>query len=75
MTYPDWCERHGVTHGHCPLDCEHPQPLLYRDKLVCGRCLILCRTVSEIVPCGPENCDETGVNHGQEKDREAEASA
>lgn len=26
MIYADWCRQHGVTHGHCPEGCEHPQP-------------------------------------------------
>ncbi len=45
-------------HSHCPDRCEHPQPFLYADKLVCGRCLIRFGEVVEMVPCTTEICHD-----------------
>lgn len=57
MTKREWYEKHGCTHAHCPHECEHPQPLLDGDELLCGRCLILCGERSAMIPCTPETCD------------------
>jgi len=59
-SYPDWCDAHGCSHGHCPLDCEHPQPFVHEGRLYCGRCWVLCKVLTEMVPCGPNNCGEEG---------------
>lgn len=56
--YTLWCSWHGVSHGHCPLGCEHPQPVMLDDaRVVCGRCLIVDRTITPIVPCTQDVCD------------------
>lgn len=55
--YDRWCQERGCTHAHCPHDCEHPQPFMHEGKLVCGRCLIVCKVVTEMVPCVPGICE------------------
>jgi hypothetical protein len=55
--YDRWCADNGCQHGHCPLDCEYPQPFGRDGKLICGRCWFVNGTETEMVPCGPENCD------------------
>ena len=57
MTYPEWCQINGCSHGHCPLDCEHPQPFAIGDYLYCGRCWFVDGVLTEFEPCGPENCE------------------
>lgn len=53
--YSDWCDHHGVGHGHCPLGCEHPQPVTLKDgRFVCGRCLFVDDAITEMAPCHPE---------------------
>lgn len=47
-----------IEHHHCPHGCEHPQPLIYDGKLVCGRCLIMFNEVVEMVLCTPEICGD-----------------
>ncbi len=55
--YAVWCASHKTTHGHCPEGCEHPQPFAVvmsgetEPRLICGRCWIIERTVTEMVPC------------------------
>lgn len=57
MTYDEWCKANGVTHGHCPEGCEHPQPFGLDDgRLVCGRCAHKYGELVEILPCTPELC-------------------
>lgn len=56
MTYPQWCEAHGCTHGHCPDECQHPQPRWHQGTMVCGRCLVRFGEVVEVVPCNEDNC-------------------
>lgn len=56
-TYQGWCAALGVTHAHCPWDCEHPQPFcLQPGQLVCGRCWHVAGERTEMVPCTPEVC-------------------
>lgn len=57
MTYAEWCERHSVRHGHCPRDCEKPQPCEWDGEMVCGRCLVIDRRISVMIPCTPAICD------------------
>lgn len=69
MTYDDWCRRLGVTHGHCPKGCEHPQPLVigrlvsepkaarnHVGAAICGRCWCKFGQVKFVIPCMPEIC-------------------
>lgn len=61
--YTAWCETKGVTHAHCPYDCEHPQPFVATLKgeteaqLFCGRCWHIEGVVTPMVPCVPETCE------------------
>jgi hypothetical protein len=56
--YDEWNAANDCNHGHCPLNCEHPQPILLAGgRFVCGRCLILDGLVTEMVPCRPAICD------------------
>lgn len=55
--YTLWCVANNTHHGHCPLGCEHPQPVGLADgRLVCGRCLFIDNVATEMVPCTPTNC-------------------
>ncbi len=56
--YSLWCLERGVSHAHCPLLCEHPQPFDADGVLWCGRCWFLCGTRTEMVACTPEVCRE-----------------
>lgn len=61
--YRDWCQKHGVTHGHCPLECPKPQPVEIYGVLCCGRCASEgpCDGVfSMMIPCTVEMCGEEG---------------
>ena len=59
LNYRQWCEERGVSHAHCPYDCEHPQPFVAPNgKLYCGRCWVAAEMITEMVPCGP-GCDVT----------------
>lgn len=58
MDYTDWCDNEGVSHAHCPLECEHPQPFTSDGKLYCGKCWFDSWTLTEMVPCTPEVCNE-----------------
>jgi hypothetical protein len=52
VSYLVWCEYHKVTHGHCPYECEHPQPIELADgRLVCGKHLMDDGEAVEMVPC------------------------
>ena len=54
-----WEKRFGVTHAHCPEECEHPQPFFTDDgRFVCGVCAIMHKKLSPIVPCTPATCKE-----------------
>lgn len=56
LTTEEWYLAHGCDHAHCPCDCEHPQPWVTGDRLVCGCCAVdgeLC----DMVPCTPEVCE------------------
>lgn len=55
--YLAWCEAHGVSHGHCPQGCEHPQPAMTDDgRLICMRCLCVEGLLTLVVPCGAGVC-------------------
>lgn len=57
--YREWCEVRGVTHAHCVLHCDKPQPTLLPDgRLVCGRCLVVDGVASECVACTPDVCGD-----------------
>ena len=58
MTVADWYARHGCDHAHCPHECEHPQPFMDGERLVCGRCANVEHIETEMVPCTPEICIE-----------------
>lgn len=59
--YTVWCTRNNCDHGHCPLDCEHPQPVLLEDgRLVCGRCLFVDEVITVMVPCNQDICGDDG---------------
>jgi hypothetical protein len=52
--YALWCEMHDVSHGHCPLECDHPQPFWHPTYgLICGHCAIIDHLISIMIPC---NC-------------------
>lgn len=53
-TYDDWCKKYGISHGHCPYGCEHPQPFVRDEKLYCGRCWFKDGILTEIEIC---ECD------------------
>jgi hypothetical protein len=55
-TTAKWYTAHNCTHAHCPHDCEHPQPQLDGDDLLCGRCLVIERRRTPMLPCTPEVC-------------------
>jgi len=51
----DTPEKEKPPHKHCPLECEHPQPVILADgREVCGRCLFVYHEVTEMVVC---DCD------------------
>ena len=58
MTYRDWCMERGVSHAHCKMECEHPQPFVLEGELFCGRCFHLDDRISAMIPCTPEVCEE-----------------
>lgn len=56
-TYAEWCKSKGVSHAHCPLDCDHPQPFPTMDgRLLCGSCWHVHDIVTEMLPCTPGVC-------------------
>jgi hypothetical protein len=57
MTYQQWCAARGVTHGHCPDGCEHPQPFMRGGLLLCGRCWFKYGEETEMVPCDETICE------------------
>lgn len=56
-TEKQWYEEHGCAHAHCPDDCEHPQPFMDGDDLICGRCAAKYGERTVMVPCIPPLCD------------------
>jgi hypothetical protein len=62
MTYLEWCTAAGVTHGHCPCGCDHPQPFWQAPDgvLLCGACWVLDGMRCVMLPCTPEACGEEG---------------
>ena len=55
-TYSEWCKENHCDHGHCPEDCEHPQPFIHDGQLYCGEHWVLGGVLCEMIPCTPENC-------------------
>lgn len=54
-----WCIERGVSHAHCPLGCEHPQPFIpFADtsRLLCGGCYFVDNRITDMAPCLPETC-------------------
>jgi hypothetical protein len=49
---------HRNGHGHCPKECEHPQPFERDGKKWCGACFFEHETMTEMVPCTPEQCPD-----------------
>jgi hypothetical protein len=56
LTVKEWYKVHGVNHAHCPNGCEHPQPFIINDELMCGRCAHKDGIFVPMVPCRPEVC-------------------
>jgi hypothetical protein len=49
-------------HWHCPLECEHPQPIRQTCGLrLCGRCLFIEDRWTVMILCTPETCDEARI--------------
>lgn len=57
MTKQEWYAKHNCQHAHCPDECEHPQPFLDGDEMLCGRCWHLFGERSLMIPCTPEVCE------------------
>jgi hypothetical protein len=53
-TIEEWYDLYG--HGHCPFDCDHPQPFIKDGKVLCGKCYFMSNIETEMVPCTPEIC-------------------
>ena len=53
-----WYAAVGVTHAHCPDDCEHPQPFLLNGTMYCGRCWFVYKQLNPMIPCRPSACAE-----------------
>lgn len=48
-----------VEHSHCPEGCDKPQPFRLDDgRELCGRCWVLFKVQSIMIPCTPETCPE-----------------
>jgi hypothetical protein len=43
-------------HYHCPLGCEHPQPFIVGELLLCGRCYFKHDDLTPMAPCTPALC-------------------
>ncbi len=56
LSYGRWLARRGATHAHCPHECEHPQPYIYKGVLVCGVCHLHRGVISKMEPCVPGVC-------------------
>jgi len=57
--YETWCLENNVSHAHCPLGCDHPQPFLDSEgNLVCGCCHFEHKVTTLMDLCTPENCNE-----------------
>lgn len=58
-----------MSHSHCPLGCDHPQPITADEnpklppgaipgREYCGRCWVQDSLLSEMVPCTMETCHD-----------------
>jgi hypothetical protein len=45
-------------HFHCPQGCEHPQPFIAGELLLCGRCYFVHDELTPMEPCTPELCGD-----------------
>jgi hypothetical protein len=43
-------------HYHCPEGCEHPQPFIVGELLLCGRCYFKHDDLTPMAQCDPELC-------------------
>jgi hypothetical protein len=46
-----------MPHYHCPEECEHPQPFILGELLLCGRCWFRDGELTPMVECSPEVCE------------------
>lgn len=58
MTEDEWYKQNACNHSHCINECEHPQPFMLENNLVCGRCWFIYKIKNIMIPCTPENCKE-----------------
>jgi hypothetical protein len=55
--YADWCQARGVTHAHCPCNCQDPRPFLsVTGLLICGACWDRSAVWCAMVACTTEGC-------------------
>lgn len=56
-SYTVWCIERAVSHAHCPLWCDHPQPFTtVTGDLLCGSCWHVYGRITIMDPCYPETC-------------------
>ena len=53
----NWYSQYDTDHAHCPYNCEHPQPFMNEEDLICGRCWFVDCIRSVMIPCIPSTCD------------------
>lgn len=54
-----WYWDNNCEHVHCPKGCEHPQEALTVDgRMICMRCWVLDRVITEVEPCTPNYCED-----------------
>ena len=46
------------THGHCPCECEHPQPIWRGGIRLCGVCWYGDGARCQMIPCTPVTCPD-----------------
>ncbi len=56
-TREEWYRANDCSHAHCPFECEHPQPFVDEEELLCGRCWFKFGERTIMIPCIPEICD------------------
>jgi len=59
MSEEEWYQQNGCEHAHCPYDCDHPQPIMDGEKLICASCLHASqgKAFVEMIPCTPDVCN------------------
>lgn len=55
MTLPEWYALHQCDHAHCPEGCEHPQPVLDGEELICGKHWVILKIRLPMTPCASED--------------------